>query len=284
MTLEMEDRNALELVFNAFPWLRKLEGIYDLVSKLVIDGMPASLIAAEIRKTDVWRDRFGVLDIRANKGLPPMTEADYLNYEASFAKQFRDYNVYGLMFNSTEQFRTFVKQKAQADVSPQELSIRLDRGWAAVQDNQEVREAFSEFYGVRPSDQAMLLYFLDAHKGTQEIEREIAASIVGGEALAYGLNISRTRAELFASRGVTQDVARSGYADIAREQPMLEKLAKIHNYTPLTQTDLEDLFFHEDPDIIKRRAQVFNTALSEFRGPVASSQGTTELIDIRRTV
>jgi hypothetical protein len=131
----------------------------------------------------------------------------------------------------------------------------------------------------------MLLYFLDPEKGTYEIEREVAAAVVGGEALAYGLNISRTRAELFASRGITQQIARQGYSDIAREEPLLKDLANIHRFTPLTQTDLEEFFFHEDAQITERRARVFNTALAEFSGPVAGTGGGfSELLDIQRTV
>ncbi len=202
-----------------------------------------------------------------------------------YQTQLRNYEVYDLLFSSDSDFKSWAAEQIGQDISNQELSIRLDRGWASVENNAQVTEAFQQFYGVTPSKPALLLYFLDPEKGTYEIEREVAAAIIGGEALSYGLNISRTRAELFASQGVTQQMARAGYADIAREEPLLQDLARIHRFTPLTQTDLEDFFFHEDPEVAKRRATTFNTALAQFSGPTADTgSGFPELLDIRRTV
>jgi hypothetical protein len=279
--------DAVERVYDAFPWLRELgPGLYDLVVSLTVDGTPSDLVAAEIRKTETYQDRFSGMNIRRGKNLKAINEAEYLELERSYRNQLRGYDVYDLMFDSTDDFRRWAAQKIGDDWSATELSVRLDEGYASVQDHPETAAAFQSLYGVTPTQNSLLMYFLDENRGISEIENQIAASIIGGEAMSYGLNISRTRAELFASRGVTQEMARSGFADVAREQPLLEKLANIHKFTPLSQSEIEDFFFHEDPEVVKRRQRIFDTAVSEFSGPVVGSTqgGAIESLDIRRTV
>jgi hypothetical protein len=285
----MPTPNIIQEIIDANPWLIQLgDDIVDIVTTLILNDTPASLVAAEIRNTDTYRSRFAGLLARQEKGLPAISEREYLETELSFRNQLRNYEVFDLLFQSEDAFRDFAATQIGFDVSAAEMSRRLDRGFASVVDARPtVEEAFAQFYGVVPTDNALLAYFLDPVRGTSEIENQVAAAIVGGEALAYGLNITRTRAELFASQGVTQQFARQGFADIAREQPLIERLSTIHQFTPLSQTDLESFFFHNDPEIRRQRQQIFETALSQFRGPTArplGEGGVTELIDIRRTV
>ena len=133
-----------------------------------------------------------------------------------------------------------------------------------------------------------MVYFLDPDRGLDIIQDQLAAAQIGGEAFRHGLNVSRTRAEILRREGVTLDLARQGFSDIAREQPVLQRLARIANTTPITQEELEDFFFHEDPDIARRRFQTFDRALSEFQEGgarnVTREGGLGELVERRRTV
>ena len=170
-----------------------------------------------------------------------------------------------------------------------ELSVRLDKGYATMVDSAlGVKETFREFYGIEIDDATLLTYFLDRDLGLLEMERVIGASKVGGAAMKYGLNITRTRAELLSGEGITEEMARRGFADVAREAPQLETLARMHSFNPLSQEDLESFVFHEDPGVMRRRRRIFDTALASFAGSGASSvtaQGAlSELVDLDRSV
>lgn len=282
--------SAVDTVYVNNPWLQQMgPSVYNLLVALVQQAADANTIVATIRSTDEYKERFAGLIARQSKGLAAINEAEYLGIEDSYRRQLENAGVYQTLFPNLEAFREFAAQQIGFDVSPQEMSVRIDRGYAAVSDARpEIEAMFSTFYGVTPTPNAMLAYFLDPERGTNEIENQIAAATVGGEALAYGLNITRTRAELLSAQGVTQQMARQGFADIAREQPQLEKLAALTQFTPIGQTDLENFFFHQDPEVMAQRQRIFDTALSSFRSTSVRQStaegGVTELFDRRRTV
>ncbi len=281
--------NAVDYVLSINRWISDLGiDIYNLMVSLVQQGASAEVIAAELRDTDEYKDRFAGLIQRRERGLPAVNEAEYLEIESGYQRQLENAGVFRILFDNQAEFQDYAAEQIGFNVSNTELSFRLDRGFAAVADaRSEMEELFNTFYGVAPTQEAQLAYFLDPERGTNEIENQVAAVLVGGEALAFGLNVSRTRAELLASSGVSQQMARQGFADVARETPVLERLADLHSFTPLSQEDLENFFFHDDPEVTKRRQRVFETSLSSFRsfrGQQEQSGGFSELVDRRRTV
>jgi len=287
--------DAVKAVLSENPWLKQVRGIYQLIVGLVTANAPVDSILAQVRDSDAYKERFKGMALRAAKGLSPINEAEYMAVEDSYRSQLRSAGVLGMIAKDTTEFRKLASQLIGADVSATEMSRRIDEGFAAVADRgRDVKKAFKNFYGgFTPSDSALLLYFLDPQRGLREIENQVAAVMVGGAAYEYGLNITRARAEMWSRRGVTEEMARSGFADIAREKPLIEKLAQIHDVNPISQTDLERLFFHEDAEIASRRSRLFSEALTQFKeGSFGSGVGTginqrgglTELVDIRRTV
>lgn len=286
--------NAVQEILDANPWLSNLPDLIPAVLQLTLEGVPPETLVARIRESDTYKARFTGMAVRESKGLPRMSEREYLETEESYWTQMLDANVLHFFAGTREEFEELAGGLIGVDVSGAEFSRRIDKGFAQIRDGgEQTLEAFESFYGYQPNEEALLLYFLDPDRGTMEIENQVAASQVGGAAYEYGLNITRTRAELLRDRGITEAVARSGFADVARETPMLERLAEIHNVNPLTQVDLEDFFLHDDPEITSQRRRIFGTALSRFdegsfgpgtRSPVGESGGFTQLIDIRRTV
>ena len=272
------------------PWLLQLGGdIYDIIQQLVLEDTPPASVVQQIRQTDVYKVRFAGMALRQQKGLAAISESEYLQIEDAYQGALRQYGVLSYYSSSEEEWRNFSASLIGDDVSPTEMSRRLDSGYAAVADASPlVKDAFQSFYGVQPTDDALLMYFLDPERGLSEIEQQIAAATIGAAANQYGLNISRTRAELLASEGITQPLATKGYADIARELPQLQSLARIHSIKPLDQTELEQFVFHEDPEVLKKRQQIFQQALNDFRGisPARLTQrgGIESLIDFGRTV
>lgn len=273
-----------ESIFEFFPWLNNLPGIFDLILDMTLDGAPAESIVAAIRQTDIYLERFPGLRERESRGFGAINEAEYIALEDGYRSLLRSFGVLQFFGQTPADFRAFAAEQIGADVSAAEISRRLDRGFAQVADSApEVKEAFQQFFGFEPTDQQLLLNALDPDRGLREIENQIATVFVGSQALKYGLNITRTRADFLRQSGVTFDIAREGFADIARELPQLRQLAQIQRITPFSQEDLEQFIFHEDPKVIKKRARIFSTALAEFREGSAPSTtrsgGLTQLLD-----
>jgi hypothetical protein len=283
--------NAIEEVLAQFPFLAELgDEIYRVLTQGIRDNEPIDVIIQNVRDTSTYKQRFAGLEVRRREGLPAMTEAEYLSTELGYKNQIREFNVAGTLGLTTEEaFREFAAEMIGVDVSVQELNARLDRATGLARDASDtVQQAFIDFYGAPVSEDALVAYFLDPELGLNVIEDQLASATIGAEALSRGLQINRTRAEILRREGVTADLARQGYADIAREQPVLSRLAQIHNTTPLSQQELEEFFFHEDADVAARRNRTFSQALSEFQSGGAAQRSRTgglqELVDRNRSV
>ena len=281
--------DAVEEIRIAFPWLEQIPDLYPFITDLVLDDTPPEVIAARVRETEAYKVRFPGMQERISKGLGPINESEYIEMEDSYRNLLREYGVLGYYASTEDELRQLSAGLIGSDVSPAEMSRRLDSGFAQVVDaGEEVKQAFQQFYGFAPTDELLLLHALDPERGVREIENQLQTVYIGGEALRYGLNITRTRAEMLSQSGISREMARTGFADVARETPQLQTLARLHNLGPLSQTDLENFFFHEDPDVQRQRFKVFESALNEFRGaaPAATtSEGALlELVDRRRSL
>ena len=284
--------NSVEAVLAAFPWLAKLGNeVYNVLVQGVLNNDPIDVMVQAVRNTATYKRRFAGMQTRIDAGFPAISEAQYLDIEAGYYTQLRDFNLLGTLgLNTEEAFRNWAAQKIGDDVSVSELNRRLDYAEALANDSSDMlQQTFQEWYGTGVSHNALVTYFLDADRGTAEIENQLAAATIGSEALSRGLNITRTRAEILRREGVTADLARQGFADIAREEPVLKRLAQIQQVTPLSQGQLEEFFFHEDPTVAERRNRVFTQALAQFQSvggtPGLTRQGgLSELVDPNRTV
>ena len=283
--------DAVEEVFAAFPWLKLLgREVYDIVVEGVKNADPSAVITQAIRESRAYQERFAGMKQRTSSGLPAISEAEYLQIERGFREQLRNFNLLGTFgLGNTKSLQAFAADLIGKDVSVSEFNRRLDAGTSLANDSSEfVQQAFEEFYGVRVSDDAILAYFLKPDVGLELIEDQLATAQIGGAAFKFGLNVSQTRAEILRTEGVSANLARQGFANIAQEQPVLSRLATIHNFTPLSQQELEEFFFHQDPDIAARRGRTFETALAEFQEGgarnLSNTGGLGELVDRNRAV
>ncbi len=255
-------------ILATFPWIAELgQEVIQIILDGILNADPNSVITQNIRNSEVYKTRFAGLIARQTAGLPAITERQYLDIELGFKNQLRQFNLVGTLgLSDEESFRSFASDLIGKDVSVSEFNRRLDQGQALMKDSSEfVQNAFEQFYGTRISEDLLLAYFLDPDIGLELIEDQLATASVGGAAFRFGLNVSRTRAEILRQEGVTADLATQGFANIASEQPVLSRLAQIHQFTPLSQQELEEFFFHQDPDVASRRARTFDTALAAFQ-------------------
>jgi len=271
--MALTDTDWVNRLISNNPWLDKnfsTDFISSLVDLVILQGItdPVQLLN-EVRSTPAYEERFPGLKERRDAGFPPMSESEYIQYESVVFSLLRSYNisdVFGTGGISGSEFKSKISELISGDVTAQEFSARLDKGYASVVDNiDEVEETFRSFYGTEIGESTLLAYFLDPAKGIELIEDQVATSQVGAVASRFGLNINQIQSGRLQEGGITQKLAREGFAEVAREKGSLTKLAKIHNIEPLSDKDLSDYVFHEDPEVAAQRKQIFDTALSEFQ-------------------
>ncbi len=289
--LSGDTSSAVAEILATFPWISELG---DDVVQVIIDGIlnadSHAVITQTIRNTDVYKARFAGLITRQGSNLPAISEREYLDVERGFREQLRQFNLMGTLgLMEEDAFRAFSADLIGSDVSVSEFNRRLDQGQALMNDSSEfVQDAFEQFYGTRVSDDILLTYFLDPDIGLELIEDQLSTAAIGGAAFRFGLNVSKTRAEILRQEGVSANLARQGFASVAQEHPVLSRLAQIHSITPLSQQELEEFFFHQDPDVGARRGRTFSTALAAFQEGgarnISKQGGLGELVDPNRTV
>jgi hypothetical protein len=262
-----------------FPWLGEIPGIEDILRTGLIEGLSPEILAQRVRQSPAYAERFPGMAARKSAGLSAISEAEYLALERGYQQQLQQFGALDLVGDLRSTFAGWIAK----DVSVSELNARLDLGYSAVYDTgAQVKEAFQAYYGITLTDQDILGYFLNPTNGLNQIEDKILTAQVGGEALRFGLSVTRNRADELRRAGITPQLAREGFADVASELPMLKKLASIHSFAPLSQAQLEDFFFHSDPEIGTQRAKIFTRALAEFQGSITGRRtqqgGLAELL------
>lgn len=257
-----------------FPWLAEIPNITRQITNWLVEGIAPELIPLKVRDTMEYKWRFPGMTERKNRKLNPISEAEYLNLERAIYQQFHQFGLY--QYIQPDVFRNMSSMIIGRDVSITELNSRLDLAFATVFDTgQEVKDAFMAYYGVALTEHDLVSYFLDPDKGLAAIEDKVLTARVGAEATRFGLSVTRNRADELRRAGITPELAKEGFANVAAEQPMLRKLAAIHAFAPLTQSQLEDLFFHSDPLVGQQRSELFARSLSEFEGSITGRRSPT---------
>ena len=275
--MALADRDWVKNIIDNNPWLNNFgtDFINTLIDNVVINGIvDTQELLDEVRSSPAYQARFGGLTQRQTKGLAPMSEAEYIEYETTIFGLLNSYGVSDVFASGgigSEDFMNKVADLVGGDVSATEFAARLDRGYASVVDNiDQVATQFRSFYGVEIQESDLLAYFLDPSVCIQLIEDQVATAQIGASAQKFGLNITKTQAERLEDFGVTEKLAREGFTEAAREKESLTKLANIHRINPLSDEELTDYIFHEDSNIAAQRKQIFDTALSEFQAGGAS--------------
>ena len=167
-------------------------------------------IIYEMRQQDAYKQRFAGNTARTAAGLPPMSEADYLNYEQSARQMFQFYGLPKTFYDQPSDFADFIGK----DVSVTELTDRVQLAAQRMNAQPEEDKAWARLYGVSTGDQ--LAYFLDESKALPILQRQAAAANLAGIGAGTGFgDISAADAEHLAGIGVTADQARQGFGQLA---------------------------------------------------------------------
>jgi hypothetical protein len=102
----------------------------------------------------------------------------------------------------------------EGDVSPSELNERVQQGYRAVADaDPAVKEQMKNLYGIGEGELAA--YFLDPQRTAPLLTRQAQAANIAARGLEQGgIQLSGAFAEDLARRGITEQQARAGFAEV----------------------------------------------------------------------
>lgn len=162
--------------------------------------------------------RFPAIKAMAEAGKQVPTPAEILDYEQTLS-QILTYNGLNQFFNE-RWVRDHVTQFVVAEVSPEEVDERINKGWAVVKNAPpSVREAMGNYFGVE-NDAALLAYYLDPSNDGALLKRETELAQLGGAARQFGIDLSRVGAEKLQGAQVDYQQALQGMAQVAALAPV----------------------------------------------------------------
>ena len=189
-------------------------GLSSLMGKIesyVKTGLDGDAVVAMIRDTQEYRDRFPAMAALSSKNRA-ISEAAYIDFERNAAGLERAYGLPAGMLGKDS-----VTNLITNEVSAQELENRVTMAAAgAFQASQEVRDTFRDYYGIESG--GLTAYFLDPAKALPLLNKQYASAQIGAEAQMQDFAIASGMAERLNEAGITQQEARQGFAQTARQR------------------------------------------------------------------
>jgi hypothetical protein len=203
-----------------------LEGLFDQLNAAVVNDEsllqnPDALFRA-IRTNPIYQERFKGNEERRKRGLPVLSETEYLATEKSYKQQLRNLGVSPGFYDTPADFARFIGN----DVSPVELGNRIGNAYQQVANaDPEVIRQMKQLYGVTEADLAE--YFIDPERKRPQLDqmalqRQAQAAQIAAQAQTQaGIQLSSTEAESLARQGVSASDAATGFRTIQQQQDLL---------------------------------------------------------------
>lgn len=182
----------------------------------ITEGLSEAEIYMRIRETQAYKTRFAANEQRRAAGLPELAESEIVKYEQEARQMFRAAGLPPGFYDQTEDFTRFLTN----DISLAELQSRVNDGFLAVESAPpEVKSELSRLYGVNAG--ALAAYMLDPEKALPAIQRQVAAGRTSAAAVSTGYGgLTQSQAEDLARNGVSDQAARSGFAELASQKEL----------------------------------------------------------------
>lgn len=229
-------------------------------------GDSVDVAVAKLRETNEYKTRFKANEIRRQKGLPALTEAEYLSTEASYRSVMRSYGLPEGFYDSYDDFQKFLGE----DVSPQEMRDRVvEASERYIFAPQEDKDQFIRA-GLTPGE--AIATILDPLVATPLIKQRITAIGLAAEAQrAFDdrERLSVDRANELAQLGVTREDARRGFGELAASQENDLQLARMAGES-ISERELED------EALLGRRSVSADRARTQARNDFQQSYVGTE--------
>lgn len=200
-----------------------LDDLIPIVDGWIRGGMTwdEAQVALMDRGTDagkIYDARFPAIRLRQEKGLPPITPAQYVQYESTATEYMHAAGLPSGFYDNHDDFTNLLAN----DVSLNELNARVTQGFAAVVSAPpQVRQAFQNFFGAQ-GDGALAAYFLDPDKALPVLAKQVDISKIAGAGIQAGFNLDQSRATQITDTGVSDAQARNAFDNIHQLDPLFQ--------------------------------------------------------------
>ena len=180
-----------------------------IVKETVNINNPDAIIFA-IREQPAYQKRFAGNAARLKKGLAELDPASYISLENQYRETLRANGLPANFYDQSEDFQALI----EGDVSNAELNERVQQGYRAVADaDPAVKEQMRNLYGV--TEGQLAAYFLDPQRTAPLLTRQAQAANIAARGLEQGgIQLTGAFAEDLARRGITEQQARAGFAEV----------------------------------------------------------------------
>lgn len=169
-----------------------------------------------VRDTAEYKTRFKGIEMRKQRGLPPIDEDRYLQIEQEFRDTLRSNGMPRGFYDSQDDFANFIANDVRAD----ELNTRIQQGYRAVTETEPgTKEELKRLYGLQDGDIAAFLIDPARFQQTDAVRKAEAARRANA-AREQGLQLTAAQAEELVSRGVGQSTAQRGFQEIGATQEL----------------------------------------------------------------
>ena len=200
-------------------------------------GLSSSQLAAATNLVSSWQQRFVGNQARIAAGLTPLDPATYIANEQSYKQVMA---MAGIPASSPLQSTSYLGQLMGQDVSPAEVSQRVNAATSAVQnEDPEVIAQLQSQFGL--SQSTIVSHLLDPAVSAPVVQQEYNAATIAAEAARAGvaITVGNTNGNTqsggltnqnalqmqLAAQGVTQAQAAQSFQTIAQQQPELQAIA-----------------------------------------------------------
>jgi len=181
-----------------------------------------SQLEFKLRQTPQFQERFSVIIEQQRRAAagdytgPVMSPSEVLAYERGASTIMRRAGLPASFYDNPEDFQNLILEQ----VDLEELGQRVEQAFESIIDAPlEVREAFSDYFGVDRTDAALAAYVLDPDLLLRDLERNRLAAVAGGYGARYDIALSRASALEIGGQLTEQDI-RTRMAQVGSMEPL----------------------------------------------------------------
>ncbi|WP_445779263.1 hypothetical protein [Shewanella sp.] len=182
----------------------------EIIAKETVNINNPDAIIFAIREQPTYKKRFAGNAARLKAGLAELDPADYIGLENQYRETLRSNGLPANFYDQAEDFQALI----EGDVSNAELNERVQQGYRAVADaDPAVKEQMRTLYGV--DEGQLAAYFLDPKRTAPLLSRQAQAANIAARGFEQGgIQLSGQFAEDLARRGISEQQARAGFAEV----------------------------------------------------------------------
>lgn len=237
-------------------------------------GKTEAQVVLDLYNTPEFENRFPAIAQRQEAGLPPISPADYINYEDSATQILKAAGFPSTTWSDP----TLITSLIGGDTSLSELQTRAGLAAQAVfQSPKAVQDAFQRDFGV--SAGSLAAYFVDPQTALPALQQEFLAAQIGGAGTLAGYGTNPGIDTRLAADGISAQAATAGFQDLGSKEQLFTPLPGEQG-TALSQDQQVAAEFEgnaQDQALINQVAARRKAQFAGSGGFGASQQGYTGL-------